>query len=96
MEKKNFKAPSMKKLTERVVSPKMEDEKSRTYDPRPVVNFSETDLPQIRKWTIDEPYTLVIKVDMTGIREEDYGANKGKKVASFKVISVGVQESEKT
>ncbi len=77
-----------------MVEPPHFSEKSRTYDPRPIVEFSEDELPQILKWPIDGKYKLVMEVEMRGIQEKDYGAYKGKKCATFKVLSVGEQSEQ--
>lgn len=66
--------------------------KSGKYDPRPTIDFSETDLPEIKNWTIDGKYKLTIEVEMRGINEREHGNDKGKKFASFRVTKVGVEE----
>jgi hypothetical protein len=94
METKITKAPSMKKLPTTAVDPPYTSDKNRTYDPRPTFEISEAILPEIKKWTIDGEYILNMKVEMTGINEKDYGANKGKKCATFRVVSIGTPKSE--
>ncbi len=64
------------------------------YDNRPTISFDETQLPQINDWTIDGEYDIVVKVQMTGISKMEYGVNKGKNSASFRIIGVGVEEKE--
>lgn len=89
------KAPAMRKLVDKATDPPYTSEKSRTYDPRPTFEISETDLPEIKKWTIDSQYDLNLKVEMVGINEKDYGPNKGKKCATFRVVSIGTKKEDK-
>ncbi len=79
----------MKKLT--AVANSKED---NSYDPRPTIEISEKDLPEIKKWNVDDEYELEIKVKMIGINEKNYGPDKGKKAATFRVISIGLEEAE--
>ncbi len=67
-------------------------EKGATYDPRPCFSISETDLPEIKSWTIDGKYNLEIEVEMRGIREADYGNDKGKKIAEFRISKIGYKK----
>lgn len=86
------KAPKLKTLKSTATHQPMSVNKKETYDPRPCFSISETDLPEIKSWTIDGKYKLEIEVEMRGIREEDYGNNKGKKVAEFRISKVGYKK----
>lgn len=88
------KAPGLKTLKSTAKEESFNSEKGRTYDPRPTICISDEYLPEIKSWTIDGKYKLVVEVEMRGIREEDYGANKGKKVADLRVTKIGLEEKE--
>lgn len=88
------KAPGFKTLKATAKSEPYNSEKSRTYDPRPVISISETDLPSILKWTMDGKYKIKLEVEMVGITEEDWEPNKGKKVARLRITKIGLDESE--
>jgi hypothetical protein len=64
--------------------------KGETYDPRPSFSLSDKDLPEINSWNINNKYTIILEVEMQGIRKEDYGTNKGKNIANFKIAKIGV------
>lgn len=87
-------APKLKTLKSEAIEPKYEDAKNRKYDPRPCIQFSEDELPQIKKWPLEGKYKLTVEVEMKGIREESYGSNKGKIVGEFRVTKVGVEEDD--
>lgn len=89
------KAPGKNKMKVLKATAKEEpfdSEKGRTYDPRPVIEISESDLPEIKGWTIDGKYSLNIKVEMRGIQEKEYGNDKGKIYGSFRVTEVGLDK----
>lgn len=94
MNDKIKKAPPMKKLQDKATDPPFSSEKSRTYDPRPTFEIPETALPEIKKWNVDEKYPLNMEVEMIGINEKDYGPYKGKKCATFRIVSIGTKDAE--
>ena len=83
------KAPKLKALKS---SYKEQPVNTDHCDIRPCIQFSEVELPEIKKWMIDGKYKLIIEVEMKGIREAEYGANRGKKVADFRVTKVGMNQ----
>ena len=91
---KIVKAPSMKKLASSYTEPDYKSEKARTHDPRPTFTISETSLPEIKSWNVDKEYDLAVRVEMIGINEKEYGSDKGKKAATFRVVSIGLNEVE--
>lgn len=64
--------------------------KGKSYDPRPSFSMSDSDLPEINSWNINGKYKIMLEVEMQGIRKEDYGTNKGKNVANFKIAKIGI------
>lgn len=62
--------------------------KTREIDPRPSFTITVDELPQIKEWSVGKKYTLEIEVEMTGSRIEDWGENKDKLTASFRVSGI--------
>lgn len=85
------KAPAMKKLPSKVKSKEIKSELNN-YDPRPRITISESVLPEIKSWSLNEKYKLAIEVEMTGTRIEDWGNEKGKAIANFTVTKIGISE----
>lgn len=75
-------------------APQLIKSTSKEWDNRPSISFSESQLPEIKKWNVGEKYVLEVTVEMNGIRQEDYGEEKGKYVGNFKVTSVKAEEEE--
>lgn len=65
------------------------------WDNRPSMTFTEAQLPEIKEWQVGDEYMLCIKAKMTGSRELEYGDDKGKIGADFKMVQVGVMSTEK-
>ena len=72
-----------------------EDRKTKIY---PTFQLDDEDLPEIKDWKVGEKYMLCMEVEQLSMRQgnEWQGADsKDKKVhATFKIISVGVEETE--
>lgn len=51
------------------------------------VEISEEQLPQIKDWSVGKSYRIAIEVEMTSQSKKEWGKNKGKICASFKVKS---------
>lgn len=62
----------------------------RTEDPRPSFCLTESVFPQIKDWKVGEKYKLEVEVEQVGSRIDDYGDNKGKMVADFKISGIMV------
>lgn len=60
------------------------------YDKRPSVSFTEAELPEMKNWTIKKKYMVEMEVEMTSTSVIDYGDDKGKVRAEFKINKVGV------
>lgn len=62
----------------------------------PTFQIDDEDLPELKDWKVGEKYTLVMEVEQLSMRQgnEWQGSDtKDKKVhATFKIISVGVEE----
>lgn len=54
---------------------------------KPSLRINESDLPEIKSWTIDGEYTLQVKVKMTAISRHDY-ENPKKIWGTFDIESV--------
>lgn len=70
-------------------------EKKHTIDPRPRFSVSEEILPAIKEWTTGKKYMMEIEVEQTGSRIEDYGDDKGKLVADFRISGIKVEDKSK-
>lgn len=86
------KPPKMKKIPSVVKESKSKSKSIEPYseNPQPNLYLTEKVLPEIKNWEIGKEYDLMIKVKMTGIREQDYGMDKGKVTADFKITQIGV------
>ena len=84
------KAPKLKKLPESVASSPQKMQEG--YDNRPTFEISETMLPAIKSWQVGEKYMLTIEVEQKESRMKDYGGDKGKVCATFKITKIGVNE----
>lgn len=71
-----------------------ENRKTKIY---PTFQLDDEDLPEIKDWKVGDKYMLIMEVEQLSMRQgnEWQGAEKDKKVhATFKIISVGVEETE--
>ena len=95
-----MKTPKMIKISSKKVVvdndyPSVEKNKSeRVIDPRPEFSVIEEVLPAIKDWSVGKKYMLEIEVEMTGSRIEDWGDDKGKLKASFKISGIKVEEED--
>ncbi len=85
MAKGNTKAPQFRKISKEKKSVKME---SMTFDDRPRIGFSETELPEIKDWKNKGKYTLVIEVEQVGSHVSEHGPDTGKIKADFRINAV--------
>ncbi len=76
-----------KKMVENQYKNDMTDEK-REIDPRPQFCISEDVLPAIKTWSTGQKYKMEIEVEQVGSRISDYGDDKGKLVADFKISGI--------
>ncbi len=94
-----MKTPAMiiipsKKMVENTYKNEISDEK-RAIDPRPSFCISEDVLPAIKDWKTKGKYKLEIEVEQVGSRVSDYGDDKGKLVADFKISGIMVEGDKK-
>lgn len=89
---KKLKAPKLKKLKPEIV--KYNHCEPEPYDDRPRISFKETEIPEVADWKIGETYTVLIKCEMQGSSIMDYGNDKGKVRAEFKIVGVGLADEE--
>lgn len=97
MEKKKIKPPKLPagfRSLRSEANVKEDKNKIQEYDDRPSISFSETELPEIVDWKVKGKYKITILVEMNGTRIEDYGRNKDKTCASFRVDAVSVDQSQ--
>lgn len=74
----------------------VKSKQDETYDARPCIDFTEKELPEIKNWEVGKKYIVELEIEQTGIRVMEYGENKGKMSASFRISKVGVEDSEES
>lgn len=85
------KAPKLRSIPSKVVESKDQHEKEElSYNPQPCIEISESVLPEIKKWNVDGKYKCVVELQMQSIGKNDYGHDKGKMCARFKVTKIGL------
>ena len=89
--KKQKKAPKMNVLEKEKTTKEVKNE---TFDARPSIYFNEKELPAIKDWSVGKTYKVEIEIEQTGMRVIDYGENKGKIEATFRVSKVGVEDKD--
>lgn len=83
------KVPNMKKLSPEVK--KETPSKRYSYDPRPCLDITAIDLPQIKEWSVGKGYNLEVKVKMESYNEGiDSDTGKEKIRACLRVTAIGV------
>lgn len=63
----------------------------------PTIRLTDKDLPEIKSWEVGNKYILIMEVEQIAMRqgEEWQGAGDDKtKTATFKVLKVGVEETD--
>lgn len=65
------------------------------YDPRPTVDFTSDELPEIKDWKVGEEYYVLVCVKQERITTKIDDKGKEKHCASFKVVSVKTYDEEK-
>lgn len=88
---KMTKIPSEKKIIDKdnsVMKKGKVEHMERTIDPRPSFSVNAEILPQIKDWSVGKKYKIEIEAEMVGSRIEDWGDDKGKLVASFKISGI--------
>lgn len=53
----------------------------------PMLDLTETQLPQIKNWKVGGKYKILVEVEQTGMNNHAYGADKSPLRATFKVLS---------
>lgn len=91
---KDIKAPKMTIIPEKktVKNEYAEEMSSKVHeiDPRPMFSINETTFPAIKGWVVGQKYNLEIEVEQTASRIADYGDDKGKLVADFRISGIMV------
>lgn len=79
----------MKKIpSKEIVKDEYAKNGKREIDPRPEFSVNETTMPQIKDWSVGKKYRFEIEVEMVGSRIQDWGDDKGKQTASFKINGI--------
>lgn len=96
---KTNKRPPMKKIpSKKVVKdeyPAVELKNTeREIDPRPEFSVNAEALPAIKDWSVGKKYMIEMEVEMIGSRIQDWGDDKGKLVASFKINGIAADNDE--
>ena len=68
---------------------RMEESEEYKEDLRPQITFTEQQLPEIKDWNVGKKYSITLEMEQISARTDDYGHNKGKQSASFKITKVG-------
>jgi len=95
-----MKTPPLKKIPEKKVIvdndyKTLENGKTeRVVDPRPEFSVTEEVMPQIKDWVVGKKYRMEVEVEMVGSRIEDWGDDKGKLKANFKISGIGEDSDE--
>lgn len=89
MAMKKLKAPPIKKLKAEMTKAAINE----PYDDRPRISFKETELPEVKDWKIGETYNVIVQCEMMGSSVMDYGNDKGKIRAEFKIVGLGMEEN---
>lgn len=85
-----MRAPSLKKLPESVKSQPIQMEEG--MDNRPTFEVTEDMIPQITEWKVGEKYMLMVEVEQTSVKVKEYGPDKGKVCANFKITKIGAHD----
>lgn len=78
--------PSKKKIKDEFVV--SEKDGKREVDPRPEFEVNVEEFPDIKNWKTGEKYTIMMEVQQVGSMIGEYGDDKGKLVARFKVNGI--------
>lgn len=63
------------------------------YKPKPHLDISSEDLPEIKDWKVGEIYTIEVNAKMTSITENEYDGNT-KTTACFEIQTAESEDSE--
>jgi len=85
----NKKPPMMRSVGVKE-TPMMTIKESKMEIYRPSIEFSELELPEIKDWKIGEKYKVIMEIEQVSVKKKDYGPNKGKICAEFKVHKIGI------
>lgn len=66
----------------------------REIDPRPEFEVNVEELPDIKEWKTGEKYKIMMEVQQVSSSLGEYGDDKGKLVARFKVNGICSHEKE--
>lgn len=87
-----MKPPKLKKLPESIKSESVKMEEG--FDNRPTFEISEDMLSEVKEWKVGEKYMLMMEVEQTSARVKDYGNDKGKVCATFKITKIAECDME--
>lgn len=66
----------------------------REIDPRPQFSINAEEFPAIKEWSVGKKYKVEIEVEMVGNEIGDWGDDKGKNVARFKICGIMSDEDK--
>lgn len=98
-EKKGLSVPKMhvipdKKFIKDEMVMEGKNKGKREVDPRPQFSVNAEEFPAIKDWSVGKKYKLEIEVEMTGNEIGEWGDDKGKNVARFKICGIMSDEDK--
>lgn len=62
--------------------------KTEKIDPRPQFSINAEEFPAIKDWSVGKKYKMEIEAEMVGSNIGEWGDDKGKMTASFKICGI--------
>ncbi len=92
-----MKVPSMNKIPSEKTIKLSYDPKAKTekIDPRPEFRINAEEFPDIKNWSTGSKYKLMIEVEQVGSEIGEWGDDKGKMIARFKINGIASAEDGK-
>lgn len=77
-----------KKLVQDDVVMSGKDKGKREVDPRPQFSINAEEFPEIKDWSTGSKYKIMIEVEQVGSEIGEWGDDKGKMTARFKINAI--------
>lgn len=88
--------PSSKKVVDDEVTKSESGKVERTIDPRPEFSVNADEFPSIKGWAVGEKYMVIMEVEQVSSSIGEWGDDKGKHTARFKVNKIGSHDEGNT
>lgn len=66
----------------------------REVDPRPQFSINAEEFPELKNWSVGKKYMMEIEAEMVGSHIGEWGDDKGKMTASFKICGIKSESEE--